>query len=155
KICGITREEDAIAAAELGADAIGLNFYARSPRSVTTEQATRIAHVLPLFVEPVLLFVNEPWTRVLERAQALAFARTLQWHGDQPEPPFPGPFRFILAFPIRQQSDLEKVEHYLETCRHSGVLPDALLLDGHAPGEYGGTGQPAPWRLLADFHPGV
>src|SRR5207244_12689646 len=60
KICGITNEEDACLAARLGVDAVGLNFYAGSPRCVSEETAALIVRALPPFVEPVGLFVNDP-----------------------------------------------------------------------------------------------
>jgi phosphoribosylanthranilate isomerase len=154
KICGITSEEDAIAAADLGADAIGLNFYPGSPRFVSDELAIRIAETLPPFVEPVALFVNEPIGRIVERVRRLGAVRTIQWHGDDPEPP-PQNYHFIPAFQVRGRNDLAVVSRYLERCREARRLPSAVLVDGHSPGQYGGTGQPAPWELLADFHPGI
>ena len=64
KICGITRPEDAVAAAEVGADAIGLVFYPKSRRGVSPEQAEAILAALPPFVTPVALFVNEEVERM-------------------------------------------------------------------------------------------
>src|SRR3712207_528692 len=80
KICGITRPEDAAAAAAHGADAIGLVFYAPAPRCITAERAREILTAVPPFVSPVGLFVDEAPTAVLARAQALRL-RHVQLHG--------------------------------------------------------------------------
>jgi phosphoribosylanthranilate isomerase len=155
KICGITSEADAQRAVDLGADAIGLNFYERSPRFVRAETASGIVRLLPPFVEPVGLFVNEPWPEVFRRAQSFPALRTVQWHGDRPEPCPPSAYRCIPAFQVRDRQGLDEVSRYLDRCHALDQLPAAVLVDGHLAGEYGGTGQPAPWRLLADFRPGV
>jgi phosphoribosylanthranilate isomerase len=155
KVCGITCEEDACLAASLGADALGLNFYPRSPRCVSLDTAAHILRALPPFVEPVALFVNEPLERAFETARRLGPVRTVQWHGDEPEACADPAFRFIPAFAVRDADGLARVTRYLEMCRSLDRLPSAVLLDGHVPGLYGGTGQAAPWQLLADFRPGV
>jgi phosphoribosylanthranilate isomerase len=155
KICGITNEQDACRATELGADAIGLNFYARSPRCVNEETAARIARILPPFVEPVGLFVNEPVDEIVARVRRLGFLRTIQWHGDRHDLPPVGPFPFVPAFPVKDRDDLASVTGYLEKCRAANRLPAAILIDGHAPGAYGGTGRNAAWAALADFRPDV
>src|SRR3546814_15506861 len=74
KICGITRVEDALAAVEAGADAIGLVFYAKSPRAVTVQQARAIIRVLPPFVTPVGLFVNASRCELGETLDAVPVA---------------------------------------------------------------------------------
>jgi len=155
KICGITSEPDACLAASLGADALGLNFYPRSPRYVSPAAAAGILRALPPFVEPVALFVNEPLPQAFAAARALGPVRTVQWHGDEPPACGEPEFRFIPAFQVRDADGLARVSRYLELCRGLDRLPAAVLIDGHVPGQYGGTGQAAPWRLLADFRPGV
>jgi phosphoribosylanthranilate isomerase len=155
KICGITSEEDACLAASLGVDAIGLNFYARSPRCVAEDAAARIVRALPQSVEPVGLFVNEPLDEVVARVRRLGFLRTIQWHGDRHEVPPDCPYPFLPAFPVKDRDDLAVVTAYLDKCRQAKRLPAAILIDGHAPGAYGGTGRNAAWELLADFQPGV
>jgi phosphoribosylanthranilate isomerase len=151
KICGITSEADAEQAAALGADAIGLNFYSRSPRFIQDDTAARILRILPPFVQPVGLFVNESWPEVFAHAQAFATLSTLQWHGDHHEPCPECSFRFIPAFQVRDRESLDRVIAFLERCRQIDLLPAAVLVDGQVTGEYGGTGQPAPWRLLAEL----
>jgi phosphoribosylanthranilate isomerase len=155
KICGITRVEDAIAAAELGADAIGLNFYPKSRRYVSPEASRDILRNLPPFVDPVALFVNEPLSEVIARVRELLAVRTVQIHADAPEPIPRVPCQFIVAFAVRDPGSLAEIEGYLSKCRDCGQMPAAILVDAHVPGEYGGTGQVAPWRLLADFRPEV
>jgi phosphoribosylanthranilate isomerase len=158
KICGITNVEDALLAARCGANALGMNLFSGSRRCVGPTEVRFITAALPESIEPVLLFVNEPLTEVLKIAVSLGGARvlrTIQWHGDDAPVPAPAPWQFIPAFPIVNAASLERVTAYLVRCRSAGHLPAALLLDGYAPGQHGGTGQTVPWHLLADFRPGV
>jgi phosphoribosylanthranilate isomerase len=153
KICGVRSIAEGEAAARLGADAVGLNLYGGSRRNVTPELARKIAQSLPAFVEPVVLFVNEPLAQAMAVAEPIS--GTIQWHGDEPPlPPLP-PWRFIPAFPVVDRASLTAVTGYLDRCRAAGRVPAAVLLDGHATGQYGGTGNAAPWQLLAEFDPGV
>ena len=153
KICGITTVDDALLAARLGADAIGLNLFAGSKRHVPARQAMEIATALPPFVEAVALVVNDPLPAAL--AQAETIGRTLQWHGNEPGLPPPLPWRFIPAFNIADHGSLTAVKDYLAKCKAIGRMPAAVLLDGHAAGQFGGTGQTVPWKLIADFDAGV
>jgi phosphoribosylanthranilate isomerase len=155
KVCGITTEADACLAAALGADAVGLNLYPKSPRSVTAAVAGRIVRALPPFIEPVALFVNEPLAEVFPVVRDLGAVRTVQWHGDHPEANPEPAMRFIPAFAVRDADSLGRVRSYLDFCRELDQMPAAVLLDGHAAGLYGGTGRAAPWELLAGFQPGV
>jgi phosphoribosylanthranilate isomerase len=75
----------------------------------------------------------------------------VQWHGETPEVCSDPNFRFIPAFQVRDADGLAQVRRYLMLCQRVGQLPAAVLIDGQATGQYGGTGQPAPWKLLADF----
>jgi phosphoribosylanthranilate isomerase len=155
KICGITNPTDARLAADLGADAIGVNFYARSKRHVDEASAAAIVRTLPPFVEGVGLFVNLPLAEVFPLMQRVAGLRTIQWHGDRHEPCPPTSFRFIPAFQVGDAGDLARVTNYLEACQACDALPAAVLLDGQVAGQYGGTGQRAPWQLLAEFRAAV
>jgi phosphoribosylanthranilate isomerase len=155
KICGVTTANDARRAAELGADAIGLNFYPGSSRCVESGTARLILHELPLFVAAVGVFVNLPLREAIAQLQGLGRIRTVQRHGDNREISNISPYYFIAAFPVRDAGSLQTIQQYIETCRARDYLPSALLLDGHAPGQHGGTGQPAPWHLLESFQPGV
>jgi phosphoribosylanthranilate isomerase len=155
KICGITTPADALEAARLGADAIGLNFYPGSRRHVSPETAAAILRVLPPFVEAVGLYVNLPLAEAFAQARQLGAVVTVQWHGDAPEPPPAGPFRFIPGFAVQGADCLRRVTAYLDLCENLGRRPAAVLIDAHVPGEYGGTGRVTRWDLLADFRPGV
>jgi phosphoribosylanthranilate isomerase len=152
KICGITNEADALHAAALGADAIGLNFYPQSPRSITPQNAGYVLRALPPFVEPVAVFVNQPLSAVFPLVQQLGRIHTIQMHGDQREMCDSYPYHFVPAFQVRDKTSLEPIRRYLDACRNLGRLPSAILVDGYAPDQHGGTGRNPPWGLLGDTH---
>jgi phosphoribosylanthranilate isomerase len=154
KICGNTNVEDAVAAAELGADFIGLNFYPGSPRCVTKDQARQIWDAVAGYpLEVIGVFVNESWSRIREVLDPpeICFAQT---HGQNLEPCPWDDLSWLPAFSIRDQSSLPVVLDLLSRCKPE-LPPFAVLFDSHTAGMYGGTGQLAPWSLLADFHPQV
>lgn len=82
KICGLTDEDQAVACAEMGADAVGLVFFPRSPRYVSDEQARRICRGLPSEVCAVGVFVNESYETILRRVEYIGL-RGVQLHGDE------------------------------------------------------------------------
>ena len=140
KICGITRCEDGLAAAELGADAIGLVFYSKSPRFVQPEQAAAIAEVLPPFVDVVGLFVNATPEFVREML-AMVPINILQFHGDETETfcrQFDRPY--MKAARVRPELDLVQYAASFSSAQ-------ALLLDAFVEG-YGGAGHVFDWRLI-------
>jgi phosphoribosylanthranilate isomerase len=151
KICGITNRADAEQAAALGVDMVGLNFYPRSPRCIDAATAKAIVDILPATVEPVALVVNES---PLEAQRIAGAIGTVQLHGDPPDHLL-ADRRWILAYPVRDASSLQQISVHLEHLRAAGDVPAAILVDAHVPGMHGGTGQTAPWHLLADFRPGV
>lgn len=155
KICGVTSEADARQACALGVDAVGLNFYPRSVRGITVPTAEAMLRVLPASVEAFGVFVNQALPQVLQLLGQLGRIRTIQWYGSFSANDDPSPFHFIPAFAVRNQDSLQEITRYLDRCRELGRLPAAVLVDAHVAGQYGGTGQQAPWRLLADFDPGV
>jgi phosphoribosylanthranilate isomerase len=141
KICGITRPEDAMIAAEAGADAIGMVFYPDSPRAVTIQRAREITAVLPPFITVVALFVNagrEEIQKVLENVRI----DTLQFHGDeQPEVCNSFYLPYIKALRMHQDIDLlAEVNRYQTAC---GVLLDSF--SHQAPG---GTGEIFDWKQI-------
>ncbi len=138
KICGITNRDDALEAAELGADALGFNFYPESPRSIAPEKAAEIIFQLPPFVVPVGLFVNEAEERVRE-IQELTGIEVLQFHGDE-SPEFCERFegRVIKAVRVKDRESLHSIVHYKVS---------AILLDSHTDGLRGGTGATFDWDL--------
>src|SRR5262249_603548 len=147
--------DDARQAALLGADAVGLNFHPPSPRYVAPEACTALLRLLPPFVEPVGVFVNQSFRQVFETLNGLGRVRPFQWHGAPRGPVHTYPFPHRAALGVRDRQSLLQITHSLDACRSLGALPSALLLDGHAPGQHGGTGQTAPWALLADYRPEV
>lgn len=141
KICGITRPEDAAAAAALGADAIGLVFYAKSKRCVTVAQAREIVRVLPPFVSVVALFVNEEAARIHDILGQVP-VDVIQFHGDEDDA-FCVQFRrpYLKAVRVQNAEDIQTACAQFPNAR-------ALLFDAYHPTEYGGTGQQFDWTLL-------
>ncbi len=141
KICGITRIEDAFNAVERGADAIGLVFYAQSPRSVTISQAIEIANNIPAFVSVVGLFVNAD-PRFVNEVIGQVKLDLLQFHGDEtPQECAQYGLPFIKA--VRVKSDTNLVQYAQEFAAAKG-----LLLDAYTEGVMGGTGHVFDWNLI-------
>lgn len=141
KICGITRIEDALAAAQGGADAIGLVFYAPSPRAVDAAAARAIIQALPPFVTSVGLFVDASADTVREILDQVPLDM-LQFHGDEPAEfcrQFGRPY--LKALRVRAGDDLNAL---------AGQWPDAsgILLDSYKAGVPGGTGEAFDWALI-------
>jgi phosphoribosylanthranilate isomerase len=141
KICGITRAEDALAAAHNGADAIGLVFYERSPRHVSIMQARQLAGALPPFVTVVGLFVNAEASFVRE-VLANVPLDLLQFHGDE-TPEYCGQFDrpYLKAVRVKAGEDLLQ-------CASDFRSAKGLLLDAHVEGIPGGTGTSFDWTLI-------
>ena len=141
KICGITRVQDALAAARLGAHALGFVFYAKSARHIAPEDAAAIIRALPPFVTAVGLFVDASASEV---AQVLAQAPVglLQFHGDEP-PEFCRGFGvpYIKAARVRPGLDLLQYARLYDAAR-------ALLLDAYVEGAHGGTGTAFDWSSI-------
>lgn len=141
KCCGMTRVGDALLAARLGADAIGLVFSARSKRQVTLAQAREIVAALPPFVATVALFMDDEANLV---RQVLDEVRPtlLQFHGDESDgwcAQFGHPFLKAIAMG-EGAAALPRLHDYPHAT--------GLLLDGHAAGEAGGSGKAFDWSLL-------
>src|ERR1700733_14734726 len=116
KICGVTTLADALLAAELGADALGLNFYPPSPRFASPELVQAVVRELPPFVETVGVFVNQSWRDVHFTAKKFHL-RNVQFHGERRETGYDFPLRRIDAFPVRDAHSLDAIAEYLETAR--------------------------------------
>jgi len=141
KICGITRVEDALTAVAQGADAIGLVFYAPSPRAVSIEQAATIAKQMPAFVSVVGLFVNAE-ERFVKEVTSRVQLDLLQFHGDEtPEQCAQYGLPFIKA--VRVKSDTNLVQYAKDYSASR-----ALLLDTYTEGVAGGTGHVFDWGLI-------
>jgi phosphoribosylanthranilate isomerase len=154
KICGVTTPDEARAAAEVGADAVGLNFYPKSPRFLTPAQAAGIVRALPAFTAPVGVFVGMPLRQVCAVAFQLGL-RGVQTYDDQPPDEDPFPFAHVPAFRVKDVAGLEHVRRFVEAATRENHRPAAVLIDSHVEGQLGGTGHRAPWELLAGFDPGV
>lgn len=141
KFCGVTRPEDAVAAASLGADAIGLVFHRASPRAVTPEQARAIVAALPPLVTVVGLFVDPPRERV-EAALDAVHIDLLQFHGDEC-PADCGSFGVPYIKAIRMQPGLD-------VAGYAQAYPEAkaVLLDAYRAGLAGGTGETFDWSQI-------
>ncbi|MGE7960327.1 phosphoribosylanthranilate isomerase [Pseudomonas sp. NPDC089530] len=141
KICGITRIEDALAAVEAGADAIGLVFYAKSPRAVSVQQARAIIAELPPFVTTVGLFVNASRCELGEILDAVPLD-LLQFHGDETPADCEGYHRpYIKALRVKAGDDI--AASCAAYARASGIL-----LDTYVEGVPGGTGEAFDWSLV-------
>ncbi|MDQ6997157.1 MAG: phosphoribosylanthranilate isomerase [Mariprofundus sp.] len=142
KICGITRLEDALEAAELGVDAVGFVFYDKSPRYIDPQKAASIIRQLPPFVSAVGLFVNPTEAYIAEVLQSVPLG-VIQLHGDE-SPDFCSAQRrrVMKAVPVSDAGDLKQAARF--NC--------PVLLDAKAPaGVYGGTGKSFDWSLLQSF----
>lgn len=141
KCCGMTRIEDALLAARLGADAVGLIFTARSKRRVTLARAREIVTVLPPFVTTVALFMDDDAALVCQVINDVR-PTLLQFHGAEADDwcvQFGHPFLKAIAMG-EGATALAQLHDYPHAA--------GLLLDGHATGEAGGTGKAFDWSLL-------
>lgn len=141
KICGFTRVEDAVNAALMGVDAIGLVFYPPSPRNVTIDQARSIVARLPAFTSVVALFVDEREERIREVLDRVSID-CIQFHGDESAAAcrlYGKPY--LKAIRMRADTDLARISaHYADA--------SGLLLDAYHPDAKGGTGSRFDWQLI-------
>jgi len=146
KICGITNLEDAVAAVDMGADLLGFNFYPKSKRYITPDNAFSIIEKLPTFVDVAGVFVNATAEHIKDVTEQ-CFLNWIQLHGDE-KPDFcdsifcPGA-RTIKAIRVKSSEDIERVEQY---------FTDAVLLDAYDSQSYGGTGKSFDWDMLGHIH---
>jgi phosphoribosylanthranilate isomerase len=149
KVCGITRKEDALFCLEAGADALGFNFYPKSPRYLDLETAGDLIEKLPPFGLRVGVFVEPTFEQVMEVSKTLRLD-TIQLHGEEP-PEIAGDLRaeglrIWKAIRVQKEDSLKVYEDY--PC-------DALLLDAFDPNLPGGSGRTFDWALLATWRPPV
>ncbi|MBM3769704.1 MAG: phosphoribosylanthranilate isomerase [Acidimicrobiia bacterium] len=138
KICGITREVDARAAVACGASAIGFIFWPKSPRFIDPYRARRVARVLPAFVTPVGVFVNQP-VEYVNAVSSLVGLGAVQLHGDETPAYAEGIRRPIIRAVGADALDEER--------RWSDEV--VLLVDAHDPVQRGGTGRTSDWSVAA------
>lgn len=149
KVCGITRREDALAAAEAGVDAIGLVFYPPSPRHVEPAKAAAIVAGLPPFVTTVGLFVNADSETIAGVVEQVGID-LIQFHGNEC-PDYCASHRRPWIRAVRMKDDLDLAQ---ETERFDGGR--GLLLDAYRPGVPGGTGETFDWgRIPAALAPQI
>lgn len=139
--------------AELGVDAIGLNFYHRSPRHVDVAIASSISDALPAQVSRVGVFVNHPVAQVETIANRCRLT-ALQLHGDEPPSYLADLQRRVPSIQLIRacrigQDRLRSVRDYLHECQTWKCQIMACLVDAHVPGLYGGSGKKLPWGRLA------
>ena len=145
KVCGITRPEDARAAADAGADAIGLVFYPPSPRRLALEQARGLRLALPPFVSAVALFVN-PDAADVARVIDVVRPDLLQFHGDE-SPEFCARFGVPYLKTCRMGPGVDLLEYLSPFTDAAGWLADAYV-EG-----YGGAGESFDWSLVPAERP--
>jgi phosphoribosylanthranilate isomerase len=143
KICGITSVADGLAAAEAGADMIGLMFAAQSPRLIELPTAAEIARALPPYVLRVGVFVNPDEAQVMEAIAACGL-NLLQFHGDEPSD-FCTQFGLmsVKALRVKDAGSIAALENY---------STDAFLLDAYSKAGLGGTGEKFNWELAIEAH---
>jgi phosphoribosylanthranilate isomerase len=142
KICGVRTREEAEAAVESGADALGFNFWPRSPRYITPADAKAIATRLSPLVSLVGVFVNEPRERIIDTAARVGL-QAIQLHGDE-SPAFCQGFdslRIIKALRVGEGFDCRLIGQYAVSM---------ILLDTSVKGSYGGTGHRFDWRVAIE-----
>ena len=139
KICGITRFEDAVAAADLGARALGFNFYKESKRYIQPEKAIEIIEQLPGHILKVGLFVNSPKDEI-ENIDSRLELDLLQFHGDE-TPEFCEKWgdKVIRAFRIERENQLEEIKKY--------SFARMIIIDAAIAGQFGGTGELSDWDI--------
>ena len=145
KICGITSEEDARAAIEAGADALGFNLVRRSKRYIDIEKAAAWIDKLPKEICKVAIVADPDWEDACRTGQ-LRFLDALQLHGNE-SPEFcrrlrEAGIRFAKALPVRDPDSLRNVPDY---------STDTLVLDSAGEMDFGGSGQVFPWKFAARF----
>ncbi|WP_020168617.1 MULTISPECIES: phosphoribosylanthranilate isomerase [Methylotenera] len=143
KICGITNAEDARSAIKYGADAIGLVFYASSPRCVTITQAQQIVAAIPPFVSVVGLFVNAT-TAEIEAVLSQVHIDILQFHGDENAAECERiKLPYLKAIRVKNDTNLLQYEVEFSSAK-------ALLLDTYSEAAFGGTGHVFDWKLIPE-----
>jgi phosphoribosylanthranilate isomerase len=138
KICGITNIEDALFAAELGADALGFIFVKTSPRRIRPSAARKIIQELPPFVTPVGVVADAEHDEILELIEETG-VRCMQLHGNEsPKQLAKFPVPVYKSFRVDKEFNLETLQQYKGS---------AYLLDSHVDGTLGGTGKTFDWDI--------
>ena len=146
KVCGLTSVADALMCASAGADWIGLNFHAPSPRRIDLVLAAEIIAALPPTAHAVGLFVDRPASEIAQVTDHLGL-RIVQLHGEEPPEALQAliGLQVIRAFRLGSRESVREMSRYLRTAAELGRPPDAVLVDAYVPAQAGGTG-----RTIAD-----
>jgi phosphoribosylanthranilate isomerase len=141
KICGLTRVDEALACARLGAEWIGVNFHPASPRYVRPAIAAKIVAALSGSAAAVGVFVDRPAAEVAAVSERIGL-QIIQLHGNEPPDDLISldRFRIIRAFRLSSASAWQGVHEYLDRAKVLGRSPDAVLIDAYRAGQAGGTG---------------
>jgi phosphoribosylanthranilate isomerase len=152
KICGITNADDALAAVRARADAIGLNFYARSKRFISVENAMSVVRDVPREIVKVGVFVN-PSPAEVNAVMNAGVIDFVQLHGDETPELLAELSDLPIIKAVRWDSAAspELLANFLAECKHRQCVPAALLMDANIAGEFGGTGTPADWKSIAKW----
>jgi phosphoribosylanthranilate isomerase len=154
KICGVTTANDALAAAEAGADWIGLNFHPPSPRYLTAEVASSLVESVGRRVVWAGVFVDHPVDEILNIAGRVGFT-VAQLHGDErPEDALAlqgAGLAVVRAFRLKDEVAVSRMLGWLERARVIGLGLEAVLVDAYVPGQAGGTGTAIDSRLLDEL----
>lgn len=140
KVCGITNTEDARAAIEAGADALGFNFYARSPRYIAPEEARLIVAELPASVLSVGVFVNEDSAASVARIAERSGVSAVQLHGDEPP-------EYCAALEGREVIKALRAGEDFAPEEAARYPAQSILLDAYNAHARGGTGETFDWTL--------
>jgi phosphoribosylanthranilate isomerase len=150
KICGITHRPDAFVAAALGADAVGLNFYEKSPRFLPPSLAGNVAAAVPRGVAKVGVFVNSAPDEVCRLADRLSLD-FIQLSGDEPPAYLSALAGKSVIKAFRFSADgATPIGHFLSQSRKLNQMPSAILIDAYQPDAFGGTGSTIDWPRLQD-----
>jgi phosphoribosylanthranilate isomerase len=147
KICGITSREDASMVIDAGVDAIGLVFYEKSPRFITVSQASEISLAVPAFVSCVALFKDADVALIRSVMQQVE-VDLIQFHGSE-NADFCEQFDRPYIKALGMKGPDSNVDYLLTSAQHYHSAK-ALLLDGHLPGQAGGTGETFDWSAIAE-----
>ena len=139
KICGITNLDDAMAAVNFGADALGFVFFDKSPRCISHQKAAEIIKKLPSFITTVGVFVNEK-PEIIKRTIDITGIDIVQFHGDEPPEKCNITKRCIKAIRVKSLESLDPLNNYKDRV-------SAFLLDTFTPDILGGTGQIFNWDI--------
>ncbi len=142
KICGITNIDDALAAVDYGADALGFVFFKGSPRFISPEKAASIIKVLPPFIHAVGVFVDESPAEIGKLISATG-VNLVQLHGEEPPESCRMPWRVIKAIRVKSLDSLAPLVQFKK-------YVSAFLLDAYSPDKLGGTGMLFNWDIAVE-----